>query len=412
MVERHLIDEAGYCYIILYMKEMILFEEGLELVLESAFSTGTENISFLASLGRVLATDIKSDIDLPPFDKSAVDGYACMKADLGKELRLLEIIHAGKRPVHNISEGTCSKIMTGAPVPSGADFVFMVEDSEILPSGGIVFKGTSKKSNISILGEDVRGGDVVLQKGRIIRPQDIAVMASVGSTLVTVARMPRVGIISTGSELVEPSSRPGMSQIRNSNAYQLLSQVERAGGNGRYYGIAVDDEAVTLRILSAAIEENDIVLLTGGVSMGDFDFVPGVLEKAGVKLVFDRMAVQPGKPTTFGIHKSTLVFGLPGNPVSSYIQFEILVRPLFMRMMGCHWRPVVWDVPLSEGYRRKNSSRMAWLPVKFDKEGRALPVEYHGSAHISALPSADGIISVPVGTDSLEKGTIVSVRQI
>jgi molybdopterin molybdotransferase len=394
------------------MREMIRFEEGLKLVLESAFSTGAETLSFLASPGRVLATDIVSDIDLPPFNKSAVDGYACRREDAGSELKVLEVIHAGKRPEFNVSEGTCSKIMTGAPVPEGADFVFMVEDADESAEGRVIYTGKSRKDNIAKRGEDVKRGDVVLEKGRIIRPQDIAVMASVGSTLVTVARMPRVGIISTGSELVEPSSRPGISQIRNSNAYQLLAQVERAGGTGRYYGIAVDDEAVTLKMLSKALEENDVVMLTGGVSMGDFDFVPKVLEAAGVELIFDRMAVQPGKPTTFGIHKNTLVFGLPGNPVSSFIQFEILVRPLFMSMMNARWSPVEWKAPLANDYRRKNRDRMSWIPVKIDAEGNAVPVEYHGSAHISALPLADGIISIPIGADIVEKGTMVAVRQI
>jgi molybdopterin molybdotransferase len=394
------------------MREMIKFEEGLKLVLESAFSTGTETLSFLASPGRVLATDIVSDIDLPPFNKSAVDGYACRREDIGSELKVLEVIHAGKRPEFTVNEGTCSKIMTGAPVPEGADFVFMVEDADEPAEGRVIYTGKSRKDNIAKRGEDVKRGDVVLEKGRIIRPQDIAVMASVGSTLVTVARMPRVGIISTGSELVEPSSRPGISQIRNSNAYQLLAQVERAGGLGRYYGIAIDDEAVTLKMLSKALEENDVVMLTGGVSMGDFDFVPKVLEHAGVELIFDRMAVQPGKPTTFGIHNDTLVFGLPGNPVSSFIQFEILVRPLFMSMMNARWSPVEWKAPLATDYRRKNRDRMSWIPVKIDDEGNAVPVEYHGSAHISALPSADGIISIAIGTDIVEKGTMVDVRQI
>ncbi|MBE0674301.1 MAG: molybdopterin molybdotransferase MoeA, partial [Bacteroidales bacterium] len=384
------------------ISNMITFEDGLAEVLSRSFSTGTERVSFLASGGRVLASDISSDIDMPPFDKTAVDGFACRREDIEMELTILEVINAGKHPEYDITRGTCSKIMTGAPVPAGADFVFMVEDSRELEGGKVLFTGKSRKDNIARTGEDIRLGDTVLERGRMIRPQDVAVMASVGCTLVEVSKMPRVGIISTGSELVEPSSRPGLSQIRNSNAYQLLAQVERAGGTGRYYGIAIDDEAVTLSMLSKALEENDIVLLTGGVSMGDFDFVPAVMEKAGVKIVFDRMAVQPGKPTTFGVHKNTLVFGLPGNPVSSYIQFEILVRPLFMKMMNCKWRPVEWNLPMGTDFRRRNASRMGWVPVKISDKGKVFPVEYHGSAHISALPHADGIISVPVNVQTLE----------
>jgi molybdopterin molybdotransferase len=391
---------------------MIKFEDGLALVLQHAISVGNETVSFIASAGRVLASDVISDIDMPPFNKTAVDGYACRKEDLGMELEVLEVINAGKHPEKRVDRGTCSKVMTGAPVPDGADFVFMVEDALIDKDGRVKYTGSSNKDNIARLGEDVRRGDIVLRKGKIIRPQDVAVMASVGCTLVTVSRMPRVGIISTGSELVEPSSRPGLSQIRNSNAYQLLAQSERAGATGRYYGIAIDDEEVTYKMLSRAVEENDVVLLTGGVSMGDFDFVPEVMKRAGVEIIFDRMAVQPGKPTTFGIHKNSVVFGLPGNPVSSFVQFEVLVRPLFMKMMECEWKPLQWELPMAINYSRKRVSRLGWIPVRITDEGGVVPVEYHGSAHISALPCADGIMSVPVGVASIEKGTRVHVRQI
>jgi molybdopterin molybdotransferase len=391
---------------------MISFERAYKIVLSHAFTTGSESVSFMSSAGRVLAEKGRSDIDIPPFDKSAVDGYACRRENLGMELEMLEVVSAGMQPEYTIEAATCAKVMTGAPVPEGADFVFMVEDALITDGGKVIFTGKSSKDNISRTGEDVRTGDVVLERGIQIRPQDIAVMASVGCTLVKVSRMPRVGIISTGSELVEPSSRPGMSQIRNSNAYQLLAQAERAGGTGRYYGIAIDEEEVTYQMLTRALEENDVVMLTGGVSMGDFDFVPAVLRRAGVEILFDRVAVQPGKPTTFGVHKNCLVFGLPGNPVSSFIQFELLVRPLIMKMMGCKWSGVEWNVPLAEEYRRKNSSRLGFIPVKINRKGMAVPVEYHGSAHISALPLADGIVAIPEGVNLLEKGEIVNVRQV
>jgi molybdopterin molybdotransferase len=391
---------------------MISFERAYKIVLSHAFTTGSESVSFMSSAGRVLAEKVRSDIDIPPFDKSAVDGYACRRENLGMELEMLEVVSAGMQPEYTIEAATCAKVMTGAPVPEGADFVFMVEDALITDGGKVIFTGKSSKDNISRTGEDVRTGDVVLERGIQIRPQDIAVMASVGCTLVKVSRMPRVGIISTGSELVEPSSRPGMSQIRNSNAYQLLAQAERAGGTGRYYGIAIDEEEVTYQMLTRALEENDVVMLTGGVSMGDFDFVPAVLRRAGVEILFDRVAVQPGKPTTFGVHKNCLVFGLPGNPVSSFIQFELLVRPLIMKMMGCKWSGVEWNVPLAEEYRRKNSSRLGFIPVKINRKGMAVPVEYHGSAHISALPLADGIVAIPEGVNLLEKGEIVNVRQV
>jgi molybdopterin molybdotransferase len=391
---------------------MISFEEAFRIVMESAFETETEIIPFTGSDSRILAENIFSDIDMPPFNRSAVDGYACHMADIANELRVVEIIPAGKVPEKSVGQNQCSKIMTGAIVPDGCDLVFMVEDSENLTSDKIRFTGKDSKSNISIRGEDVKAGDVVLRFGKFIKPQDIAVMSSVGHTKVTVKKKPRVGILSTGDELVEPSVFPGTSKIRNSNAYQLLSQVSRAGGAGHYYGIAPDMEDITLEMIQKAISENDIVLLTGGVSMGDFDFVPSVLIQAGVKILFDKVNVQPGKPTTFGVHSKAIVFGLPGNPVSSFVQFETLVRPLINRMMGYEWNPIEQKLPMAERYERKSFARMGWIPVTITGNREVLPVDFHGSAHISALPDSDGIFAVKAGKSTVEKGEIVSVRLI
>jgi molybdopterin molybdotransferase len=215
-----------------------------------------------------------------------------------------------------------------------------------------------------------------------------------------------------GDELVEPHMKPAVSQIRNSNAYQLLSQVVRAGGKARYYGIAPDTGDYTFDFITRAINENDIVILTGGVSMGDFDFVPAFLKKAGVKILFNRINVQPGKPTTFGIHPQAVIFGLPGNPVSSFIQFETLVRPLMAKMMDSDWKPVLQTLPMGARYMRKSVSRMGWIPVFVNENGEAMPVEYHGSAHLSALPFADGIIRIEPGVNVIEKGDIVKLRYL
>jgi molybdopterin molybdotransferase len=392
--------------------EMISFEKAYEIVMNSAFSTGTETIPFTHSYRRVLAGRVVSDIDMPPFTKSSVDGFACRKQDLENDLEVLETIPAGTTPGKTIGKNLCSRIMTGAPVPGGADCIIMVEDTETLQDGRIRFTSTFKKENISFRGEDIKKGDTVLSPGMIISPQDIAVMAAAGNTLVTVSKMPLIGVISSGSELVEPVQVPGISQIRNSNSYQLMAQAERAGAIGKYYGIAIDDENVTYEIISKAISENDIVLITGGVSMGDFDFVPAVLEKAGVKILFTRVAIQPGKPIAFGTHKKAIVFGLPGNPVSSFLQFELLVRPLICKMMGYNWKPMEIHLPLKERFSRKYADRMALIPVVITEDRQVLPVEFHGSAHISAMSDSSGIVSLPVGIKSIEKGDIVSVRQI
>ncbi len=339
---------------------MITFEEAYGTVMKYVFETETETIPFSDTWGRILDENIASDIDMPPFNRSAVDGYACNRIDLTNDLDVIEVIPAGKEPLRTVGEKQCSKIMTGAIVPGGCDVVFMIEESEILQDGRIRFTGIDPKLNISFKGEDVRRGDVVIKKGKRIQPQDIALMASVGHTSVRVKKRPVAGIISTGDELIDPSGYPALSQIRNSNASQLAAQVRRAGGVAVDYGIAPDNETVTFEIIEKSIKECDIVIITGGVSMGDFDFVPSVLERAGVKILFDQVNVQPGKPTTFGTHSKAVVFGLPGNPVSSFIQFELLVRPFINKMMGYTWIPLEYELPLGIDFDRK-SVRKAWI---------------------------------------------------
>ncbi len=392
--------------------DLISFDEAFKEVMSHVSVKGSETVSFIESLNRILADEIASDMDMPPFNKATVDGFACRRADLGLDLEILETIPAGVHPRYSVNGNQCSRIMTGAAVPEGADTVFMVEDSFLLPSGKVKFTGTFTKENIAYQAEDIKSGESVLKKGLLIRPQEIAVMAAVGCTSVTVSRKPIVAVISSGNELVEPFLKPGISQIRNSNAYQLLAQLLRAGALGKYYGIARDDKEATYDILIQAIKECDIVLITGGVSMGDFDFIPAVMERAGVRIIFDRINVQPGKPTTFGVHPDALVFGLPGNPVSSFTQFELLVRPLLCKMMGYDFNPLTVRLPLKESFSRRMTDRQAFIPVMFTSDGMASAVEYHGSAHISALTLADGIVSLLPGIKSIEKGELVSVRQV
>ncbi len=392
--------------------EIITLKEAFDIVMRSATFTGTETVDFTDSLGRVLASDIKSDIDMPPFNKATVDGFACRRDDLHSELAIVETIAAGIKPLYNISENQCSRIMTGAVLPEGADVVFMVEDSKV-NDGKVRFTGSFTKDNIALIGEDIKDGQTVLRSGKVIKPQDIALIALSGNTSVKVSRRPSAGVISSGNELVEPSSlKPGIAQIRNTNSYQLMAQLKRAGAIGKNYGIARDDEAATYEIVMRAISENDIVLISGGVSMGDFDFIPAVMERAGVKILFSRINVQPGKPTTFGVHPDALVFGLPGNPVSSFIQFELLVRPMISRMMGYEFKPVTFPAIMKNSFSRKNAERHALIPVMITENGLADPVEYHGSAHLSAMSEADGIIEMPAGERTIMEGETVSVRQI
>lgn len=391
---------------------MISFEEAFKLVTDSVFETGIEEIDFMDSCGRILAEDIVSDDDIPAFDRSAVDGYACSRESLNFEMEMVDFIPAGKQPSVRVGWKQCSKIMTGAWIPEGCNVVIMVEETETLPSGKIKFTGSKPKPNIMYRGEDVRAGEIVLKKGIEIKPQDIGIMSSLGHTRVFVGKKPSVGIISTGNELVEPMSRPLPGQIRNSNAYQLTVQTVRAGAIPSYYGIALDEEEATYNLVKKALKENDIVILTGGVSMGDLDVVPDVLRRLGVNILFTRIAVQPGKPTTFGVCPEALVFALPGNTVSSFVQFELLVRPAILLMMGHELNPVILKLPLGKSFRRSRADRMGWIPVKLTATGSVIPVKYHGSAHLASLSEADGLISVPAGKYMIEQGEIVDFRRI
>lgn len=390
---------------------MITIEKAYQQVLEKAYLLETEKVDFISSVGRILAEDVSSDIEMPPFDKSSMDGYACRRADVDNILEIIEVIPAGKTPTKEIGKNQCAKIMTGAPVPKGADFIAMVEFCEETDNKFVKILKVTQRNNISYKAEDVKAGQVVLKKEIQIKSQHIAVFASVGYTQVLVTRQPKVGIISTGDELVEPNLKPAISQIRNSNGYQLISQVKACGAIPNYIGIADDTPEDTFDKVSKALAENDIVLLTGGVSMGSFDFVPEVLKKAGIEILFDSIAVTPGKPTTFGTAGRKICFGLPGNPVSSFIQFELLVKPLIYKLMGLDFKPLDIQMPMGIEYKRKKADRKAYIPV-FIKDGEVFPVEYHGSAHIHAMTFAEGIIYFPIGVDTLLKGETVHVRQI
>ena len=390
---------------------MIKIEEAYKIVLNNSYQLETERVHFTDSLSRILAEDIKSDIEMPPFDKSAMDGYACRKQDVKNTLEIIEIIPAGKTPEKEIGPNQCAKIMTGAPIPKGADFVVKVESTEETDNKFVKVITGVGKDNISYKGEDVKEGQQVLNKGIEIKPEHIAVFASVGYTNVLVGKQPKVGIISTGDELVEPDQKPSVSQIRNSNGYQLIGQVKACGAIANYIGIADDTPEDTYNKLSNALEENDIVLLTGGVSMGAYDFVPEVMKKSGVEILFDSVAVKPGKPTTFGIAENKFCYGLPGNPVSSFMQFELLVKPLIYKLMHRTTDPIEFRLPMGVDFSRRTTDRKAYLPV-YVENSHVFPVDYHGSAHLHALTLAHGVISMDIGKELIKKGELVHVRQI
>lgn len=391
---------------------MIPFEEALEIVLQSAKTLGVEKSDFMRSVGKVLAEDILSDTNMPPFNKSAMDGYACRHQDIANELTVVEKIAAGSFPKIKLKKNECTKIMTGAPVPEGADTVIMVEHTRQLSDNKIIYLKEDSASNICKLAEDVKQGDVVLKKGTIIQPRHIPVLASVGAMGVLVYKSPKVAVISTGNELVEPDFKPGPSQIRNSNAYQIIAQAQQLGLEVEYLGLAKDTMEDTRRILNKACLTADVIILSGAVSMGDFDFVPSVLKEMEVKILFHGVRTKPGKRTIFGTGEKRWFVGLPGNPVSSYVQFEMLVKPLIYKIMGANYHAPVYRIPIFKDYHRKKAVNKAFEPVIITEDGKVKQVEYHGSAHIHALSYAQAFMIIEQGVATLKKGDLVDVRPI
>ncbi len=391
---------------------MLAFNEALDTVLNAVRPLGTERVSITDSANRILAEDVKSDMDIPPFNKSAMDGYACRREDLTNKLMIVETIPAGYTPTKSVGHNQCAKIMTGSVVPEGANCVVMKEYIEMPTENTVRFVGEQTSDNICQKAEDIKAGDVILHKGTLLKPHHIAVLASVGHTRPQVSKIPRVGIIATGSELVDPLCRPEPSQIRDSNTFQLAAQVESMGAVATNYGIAEDTEKAIDDMLKKAIEGNDVVIVSGGVSVGDFDLVPGILKRNNIDLLFESIAVKPGKPSVFGVSNNIYCFGLPGNPMSTFVQFEILIKPFLYKLMGHDYRYHDVRMPLDESVTRKKTERQEWFPIAITEKGTVKLIEYHGSAHISSLYGADGLVSVDVGVAEVEKGTNVHVRLI
>ncbi len=389
-------------------RTMISFEDALSQVLNRARLQPAEQVELPQCLGRVLAEDVATDMDFPPFDKACMDGFACRQEDLTRWLTVVETVPAGSVPTRRLEAGQAARIMTGAMIPPGADVVFMVEYSEVVDQR-VRFTGDDTMPNIAWRGEDLTTGDLVLSAGTRLEARHLAVLASVGASAPRVYGCPRIGVIATGDELVEPQVAPAPGQIRNSNSGQLMAQAVRAGGRATYYGIARDEDAAIAAMLTQALAENEVVLLSGGVSMGDFDLVPAVMKQCGVAIQFDQVAVKPGKPVTFGTTDSAVVFGMPGNPVSTYVIFEVFVRPYLRACMGeAKGAPEV-VVQLAEPIQRRRGERLEFLPVAINEAGKVVPVRYHGSAHFFGLSVAHGLVRMPVGVTRLEAGTEVRI---
>lgn len=389
---------------------MISYEHAYELMMSAAKPLDTECVPLRQALHRVLAQDVVSDSDMPPFHKSAMDGYACRRQDLDQALTVVEEIPAGQFSSRTIGPGECAKIMTGAPVPEGADVVIKVEDIERAAEGRIRFLGRKTSSNICLQGEDIRAGDVVLRAGACLGAAHLAVLAGAGCAEPLVSRRPRVGLIVTGDELVEPSEKLAGGRIRNTNGFQVYAQAEAMHADVHDFGVVPDNAEAIREALLQAKAGRDLVVLTGGVSAGDYDFVPDVLQNSGYSLLFESVAMQPGRPTVFGVEGKTFCCGLPGNPVSAFVVFEILLKPFLYRLQGHAYQPRLAAAVLGQDIRRRNADRQITLPVIFTEPGIVTPLDYHGSAHIHVMAMAHGLLTIPAGAAALSQGTAVQVR--
>jgi len=400
---------------------MISVREALAFILNH-IKAGPETVVPTAeALGLVLAEDVRAPNDIPSFTNSAMDGYAVRSSDTRNAsrrrpltLKLLETVPAGRVPKKRICAGWATKIMTGAPLPRGADAVLIAEDSGEKNGSILCFADLRRGENVRRAGEDVTRGERVLPKGTLIRPQEMGMLGALGRARVRVIRRPRVAILATGSELVEADRTPGPGQIRNCNNLSLIGLVRKYGAEPVNLGL-VRDDARLLRARIIAAASCDLVVTSGGVSVGEHDLVKTVLARLGTAVKFWQVRVKPGKPLAFGLVRGTPVFGLPGNPVSVIVSFEQFVRPALLRMRGLTklTKPVI--MARCERRIEKPADRVHLIRARVRRRrGKyyAAPAGLQGSAILTSMVMADGLIIVPARKTVVRAGEMVHVMML
>ena len=405
------------------MDKMIAKKEALKRILENTSPIErTEAVRFFESVNRVLASDIVAPCDLPYFDNSAMDGFAVLAggtkgASQGNPslLKIVGELKAGVAPEISLTKGTAIRIMTGAPLPQGADAVVMLEVTEEKGEELKVFAEVIKGENVRRKGEDVKRGEIVLRKRKEIRSSEIGMLAGLGIETITVFRKPKVLIITTGDEIADIEEELPVGKIRDTNKWMLSTSLTNMGLTSVYLSKAKDNVASLKEQIGEAVARNvDMLLISGGVSVGKYDLVREVLDLFGFKEVFHKVAVKPGKPLLFGKVKDMVVFGLPGNPVSAMISFEVFVKPSLSRMMHKDCDSRVISAVLSEEIRKK-PGRTHLFRVTVEKQNNvfyARPLKKQGSGMLSSLTEADGFIEIDMDKTLVKKGENVLVRFI
>lgn len=384
-------------------------ETVLSKVAASHLKPVTETVALENAAGRVLAEDVVADRDCPALARSVRDGYAVRAADLPGALAIIGEVRAGERFVGEVGAGQAVEIMTGAPIPAGADAVVMVEHTRRADGQVQIDGGAERLQFINPQGCEAAANQVVLQAGKRIDYTDVAMLAAFGRAQVSVYRQPEVSIIATGDEIVEVSETPSAFQIRNSNAYSLAVQVARAGGVPRILPVARDTESHTREIVERGLA-SDLLLLSGGVSAGKYDVVEQVLASVGAEFFFDRVLIQPGQPVVFGRAGRTFFFGLPGNPSSTMVTFEIFGRVALELLAG--QTDVELRMPFARLTRdfRHRPGLTRFLPAHLSNDGAEVtPVEWHGSGDVPALTRSNAYLVADPDRAEYPRGEFIRV---
>jgi molybdopterin molybdotransferase len=399
------------------MAAMLTIDEAIDAILEQAWPVSASWLPCSQAVGCVLAEDVAADLDLPPFDKSVVDGYAVRVGDLdlGDRLSLGEVITAGKVPSRPLAPREAAVIMTGAPVPAGADAVVMHEHTRASAADvWIEERKVRAGQNILARGREMRAGEIVLTTGSILNPARLGLLASVGRTMVK-AVTPRVVVVPTGDELVPPDQVPGPGQIRNSNAVMLQALALAEGARAESLPIARDEPDSLLPGLKAGLD-SDLLIVTGGVSAGQKDLVPAAFDELGVRRIFHKVRLKPGKPVWFGVGpprgelRGALVFGLPGNPVSSLVAFLLFIKPALTVMSGKpEPRPKPQKARLLGSFTHRGDRPTYFPSRKVDgPQGLGIePLAWSGSADLRTAALADGFAVFGAGERDYAAGEIV-----
>ena len=395
---------------------MIPVADAIQIVLDQTTSLPVESAALADSLGRILAEDVVADSDLPPFDRAQMDGYAIRAADVANtpaRLRIVGESAAGSGWHHEMKAGEAVRIMTGAPVPAGADAVQQVELTREVDDAGFVEILEPVKAGRSIVrrADEIKVGETVLRAGEEIHAAMIATLASFGYAQVKVGRRPRVSVMATGSELVDVDQKPGRDQIRDSNNYTIAAYASLAGATVERLPLVGDDTEELKRQIAKAAEASDVLITSGGVSMGVYDFTKAALKELGAEIFFERVALRPGKPTVFARLGNALVFGLPGNPVSVAVTFNLFARTALRAMQGAKDAMLPADTAVLARDLKGSKDRESYLPaiLRTDEKGTLLvePLKWGGSSDFVAFAKATALINLPMKTHSASAGGVV-----